>query len=65
MAVNNVFINLRLQIYYRKRKSQAQNVTCFIMYVTFLLEKRVFVLCNMENGGRKREEKPKALSKQR
>ena len=32
------------------------------MYVTFLLEKRVFVLCNMENGGRKREEKPKALS---
>ena len=27
------------------------------MYVTFLLEKRVFVLCNMENGGRKREEK--------
>ena len=35
------------------------------MYVTFLLEKRVFVLCNMENGGRKREEKPKALSGQR
>lgn len=46
-------------------KNQAPNVTCFIMYVTFLLEKRVFVLCNMENGGRKREEKPKALSGQR
>lgn len=23
------------------------------MYVTFLLEKRVFVLCNMENGEKK------------
>lgn len=31
------------------------------MYVTFLLEKRVFVLCNMENGGRKEGRKAKSI----